>query len=262
MAAQGGHPRTWLVVASFVLCACTAHQDPAAVGGADAHTSDADSGRGHVADGGDSGRGGDGGAGDGGPYWAEAGSCEPASCASQGARCGSAEDGCGGSLSCGSCQAGEVCEGHECQMCTPTTCSQLDWQCGSGSDGCGSTLDCGACPSPAAESVTETCFEHRCCTPRSCPANACGDLPDGCGGSLDCGACPALIAGKICGHAAQVNVCVDVPRACSCELPFVCDPRNGSCCVPLACADLCRQGKYDGSDGCGAIIHCDACSTR
>jgi hypothetical protein len=54
----------------------------------------------------------------------------------------------------------------------------------------------------------------------------------------------------------------DQNPVCRCELPFVCDPRNGSCCMPLVCPDLCKQGAYDGSDGCGATIHCDACPMK
>ncbi len=40
--------------------------------------------------------------------------CVPRTCAEVGASCGSAPDGCGGTLSCGGCPAGEACETNQC----------------------------------------------------------------------------------------------------------------------------------------------------
>lgn len=251
MGAQGAHRRTWLHVAWFVLCGCAGAKKPAAVSGEDAGHPDVSI----AADGGslrptlDAGAGP---AGDGGPS-----SCQPASCESLGARCGTAQDGCGGSLDCGACPVGERCAGNACSGCVAKSCSELGWACGSGSDGCNATVDCGGCANGA------VCHEHQCCHPRTCPADACGDVPDGCGGTLRCAPCASVLPSKVCGRVSAL-ACVGpgasfAAPACSCELPFVCDPRNGSCCMPLACADLCRQGAYDGSDGCGATIHCDAC---
>ena len=77
--------------------------------------------------------------------------CEPSTCASVGAGCGSVPDGCGGTLSCGSCAAPQSCGGggvgNQCG-CTPSTCAALGANCGSVSDGCGGTLDCGSCSAP------------------------------------------------------------------------------------------------------------------
>lgn len=72
------------------------------------------------------------------------GPCAPATCASAGATCGAVADGCGGTLSCGDCSAGEVCSPQHACVCAPTgSCSGL--VCGSVPDGCGGVLACGTC---------------------------------------------------------------------------------------------------------------------
>ena len=261
MAGRGRHPRTWLYVACLVLCGCGGSKPPAAIGGGPGDGGlDASNAPAPAADGGRP-----NGLEEGGPGLqgaGEAGACQPASCESLSARCGQAEDGCGGSLDCGTCGQGELCDGSECRRCDAKSCGELGWQCGSGSDGCSGTLDCGDCSGSAADGGGERCHEHTCCSPRGCPADACGELPDGCGGHLNCGPCPMLVPGKVCGRVSAL-VCLgpdaDAQPGCSCELPAVCDPRNGNCCVPLTCADLCKTGAYDGSDGCGATLHCEAC---
>jgi hypothetical protein len=61
-------------------------------------------------------------------------------------------DGCGGTIDCGPCPAGELC-GIErpftcgpAPVCTPITCESAGAQCGALGDGCGNLLDCGPCP--------------------------------------------------------------------------------------------------------------------
>ena len=71
--------------------------------------------------------------------------CAPTSCAAKGAHCGSLPDGCGGTLSCGSCAAPETCGGggtpNVCGVaCTKTTCAAKGASCGTIPDGCGGTL--------------------------------------------------------------------------------------------------------------------------
>ncbi|HTU62553.1 MAG TPA: hypothetical protein VMF89_29030, partial [Polyangiales bacterium] len=210
MAAQGGHPHTWLCVACFVLCGCGSKK-PAAVGGGDGGSELVDAGDApsNAADGGEPGaelEGGSGGppgsGGEAGP-----GACVPASCESLGALCGEPADGCGGSLDCGTCGDGEMCDANECRSCTALSCEELGWQCGSGSDGCSGTVDCGTCSGTAADGGGEQCYEHACCIPRECPADACGEVSDGCGGNLDCGPCEAFVTGKMCGHVSAM-VCL------------------------------------------------------
>jgi chitodextrinase len=81
------------------------------------------------------------------------GSCTATTCSAQGKNCGSISDGCGGTLSCGSCTSPATCGGagtaNVCgTACTPATCSSLGDNCGSVSDGCGGTLNCGSCTAP------------------------------------------------------------------------------------------------------------------
>src|ERR1019366_8243998 len=82
--------------------------------------------------------------------------CTPETCASQKYTCGVAGDGCGGTLSCGSCTDPTYCGGggyNKCGgnngftpdggvACTPKTCAQLTFTCGISGDGCGGSLNC------------------------------------------------------------------------------------------------------------------------
>ena len=84
-----------------------------------------------------------------------ASSCIPLSCQDQGIECGMAGDGCGGTISCGDCPAGELCGGggvpSQCgtPTCTPLTCADVGANCGRVGDGCGGlTDDCGSCTPP------------------------------------------------------------------------------------------------------------------
>src|SRR5262249_53202992 len=53
--------------------------------------------------------------------------CVPTTCAAQGKNCGSLANGCGGTLSCGTCASGLVCTSNVC--CTPTTCAAQGKNC-------------------------------------------------------------------------------------------------------------------------------------
>lgn len=170
------------------------------------------------------------------------GNCIPTSCDKQGAQCGTAPDGCGETVQCGSCPAGEVCGGggqNKCgkNLCTPVTCADLGATCGVASDGCGATLQCGNCSAP------ETCGgggePNKCgCKPLECEADMCGKAPDGCGGLLQCGdKCPS---GEICGGGGA-NRCGTNP------------------CTPKTCAG---EGVECGNitDGCGNGLNCGQCT--
>lgn len=74
--------------------------------------------------------------------------CQPATCAELAADCGTVDDGCGGTLDCGGCQAPESCGGAGDENlcgCAPTTCAALGAECGPVPDGCGGAIDCGGC---------------------------------------------------------------------------------------------------------------------
>ena len=72
--------------------------------------------------------------------------CTPTTCAILGKNCGTFSDGCGGTLTCGTCSSGYTCNSGVCQ-CVPATCASLGKNCGTFSDGCGGTLTCGTCSS-------------------------------------------------------------------------------------------------------------------
>ena len=152
--------------------------------------------------------------------------CVPTTCAAHGMNCGSLSDGCGVTLSCGTCATGQVCTSNVC--CTPTTCAAQGKNCGSISDGCGVTLSCGTC------STGQVCTANVCCTPTTCAAQGktCGTISNGCGGTLSCGTCGA---GQVC-------------------------LSTNTCCAPTTCA---AQGWNCGNqpNGCGGTISCGNCPT-
>jgi len=82
--------------------------------------------------------------------------CTPTTCAGRNATCGSIDDGCGGTLDCGSCSGFDSCVNNVCQ-CTPKTCEELSASCGSIDDGCGTMLDCGSCHNANASCVNNFC---------------------------------------------------------------------------------------------------------
>jgi hypothetical protein len=55
------------------------------------------------------------------PIHLEIDSCTPTTCAAAGATCGQVADGCGGTLTCGTCAAGNVCSANAC-VCAPQSC--------------------------------------------------------------------------------------------------------------------------------------------
>ncbi len=146
-------------------------------------------------------------------------------------RCGVIPDGCGGTVTCPSCEF----------ECVPASCEDQGAECGYKADGCGDVLDCGACPDGqgCGVEVANQCGDLPACDPLSCEqAEAeCGFIGDGCGGAKDCGKCPA---GEICGL----------------KTPHKCDPPPQ--CVPTTCdAEDAECGTI--SDGCGDVIDCGNC---
>ena len=120
--------------------------------------------------------------------------------------CGAIGDGCGRSLDCAMCGAGQGCKNNLCidANCKPLTCDAVGFRfCGDIGDGCGGVLNCGTCPAGgtcgAAKSpnvcVPANCMPFQCATPGG--GQYCGVIGDGCGGTKDCGmACPD---GGVCG---------------------------------------------------------------
>jgi hypothetical protein len=135
--------------------------------------------------------------------------CVAITCDDLGAECGTAPDGCGGTIRCGACVAPMTCGGggiaKKCG-CTPVTCAEVGAECGSISDGCGGTVACKSCGFAL---VCGGGGPNRCgllpCVPKTCAelGAQCGRILDGCGKLLDCGPCPA---NKACG-VKQPNHC-------------------------------------------------------
>jgi hypothetical protein len=100
----------------------------------------------------------------------EVAACQPKTAAQAcgGLTCGGVPDGCGGTVTCGTCGAGQVCNGGTCGACVPLTCASAGATCGAIADGCGGTLACGSC------AVGQYCVAHRC---SACPAGKTWD-PD------------------------------------------------------------------------------------
>ena len=99
----------------------------------------------------------------------EQASCAPiTSCYNAGATCGVASDGCGGTLSCGACPSGQVCNSNNCYPanCQPSTCQQVGSNCGCSGDGCGGTICCGTCPTG---SYCNSIVCVQVCDPATCP---------------------------------------------------------------------------------------------
>jgi hypothetical protein len=74
------------------------------------------------------------------------GPCLPSTCADVGAACGVVADGCGGTLACGDCGAGQACSAQHVCVCAPSGACGVR-VCGVVQDGCGGTIPCGSCAS-------------------------------------------------------------------------------------------------------------------
>jgi hypothetical protein len=95
----------------------------------------------------------DGPTGNGSPFAPTLGSCMRLTCNEVNISCGTMSDGCGGTVTCGSCPAGEECgpthtSSQACftpAACVPVTCTQ-GYNCGVIPNECGVEINCGECP--------------------------------------------------------------------------------------------------------------------
>ena len=158
--------------------------------------------------------------------------CVPTSCAKLEASCGDYGDQCGGTLHCGICGQGLVCN-PATKTCVLQTdlCSSSD-SCGFLSDTCGNSYACGKTCSAGLK-----CQDNRCvaCEPVSCDGR-CGNIPDGCGGKAACGSCPS---GQVCD-----------------ALSFTC-----GVCKKVACTDYPAGTCGTLSDRCGGTLNCTCPTT-
>ena len=105
--------------------------------------------------------------------------CIQDNCSSLGYECGTASDGCGGTLSCGNCTTpGYTCASNRCAPpCIPQNCTSLGYSCGSWSDGCEGSFYCGTCNADQMclnghctlkpdTNIPQTCYVNQTCTIR------------------------------------------------------------------------------------------------
>ena len=186
--------------------------------------------------------------------------CSPKSCLQVGAACGSIDDGCGGTVDCGSCTAPDTCGGagveNQCG-CTVKSCAQLGVNCGEVDTGCGA-VDCGECSAP------ETCggggFDNQCgCTCELPHAQTvCG------GGDCQIESCDAGWADCDGNHAngceTGIDDDVDNCGACgsSCSFPNSVDSDcQGGTCVLGTCATGFDDCDGQADNGCEANLSAD-----
>ena len=107
--------------------------------------------------------------------------------------CGVIGNGCFGTIDCGACPSGQVCEAGICvggPSCTPLACQVATGKyCGNVGDGCGRAMDCGGCAATQTCSGSGLCVrdELRAAHLQRGTSRFCGTIGDGCGGTLDCG---------------------------------------------------------------------------
>jgi len=79
--------------------------------------------------------------------------------------CGVTNDGCGGTIECGTCPEAECgttvsCVNNICESCTPAIECTAGFNCGTEDNGCGGTIDCGTCTAECG--TTASCVDNIC----------------------------------------------------------------------------------------------------
>ena len=181
--------------------------------------------------------------------------CLPTTCQALGATCGAPDDGCGESLSCGSCAPNQICDGGDWTCdCSHVECGGIccgaDEICANGActcvpdcagkscgaaDGCGGACD-GPCPSDDSFCLGGVCQ----CLYESCGDTCCGKYDD-CMEGTCVTTCTPDCFGKLCGEA---NGCGDpCDGACLGDFQFC---QEGECtCIHLQCAGQCCDEGQD-----------------
>ena len=159
--------------------------------------------------------------------------CYPNSC--EGVDCGEIYDGCGGTLDCGDCSEGEVCNAAgKCvsQDTCSDTCDSLGYDCGT-QEICGEYEDCGSC------SEGEVCNAAGKCVSQDTCSDSCDSLGHDCGTQIICGEY------KDCGSCSEGYECVD-----------------GQCEPVDTCSDTCDSlGHECGTQEiCDDYVNCGDCS--
>ena len=199
--------------------------------------------------------------------------CAATTCEALGYTCGTAGDGCGGVLQCGTCNSPQYCGGggfSKCggnnglavdggNPCTAQTCTSLGFDCGPAGDGCGNLLQCGSCAPPGycGGGGPDKCGGSTyvapdggvVCNPQTCATlgYTCGVAADGCGGALQCGTCTAP---EFCGGGGYDK----------CGGSDGLEPDGAVACTPETCLSL---GATCGTvgNGCGGALECGTCAS-
>jgi hypothetical protein len=151
--------------------------------------------------------------------------------------CGSSSDGCGGTLSCGSCPSG----------------------------GCsGTTYVTYSCSSSGTCTASNSTNDSRCCTPKSqsaaCGSKVCGSASDGCSGTISCGNCPSDCSGftlrtYTCSSTGKCNLSNSVSNSSDCG--YISNPCNfsetGATNINSSC--LIPAGSTFGANGGDLVIN-------
>lgn len=206
--------------------------------------------------------------------------------------CGNVANGCGNSISCGTCTGPDICDEAtgQCDCIPPQTSEEACGarECGEVPNGCGGTYQCGPDNGDCTGTNEECSAAGVCeCVPpqtqaEACGSRECGTVPDGCGGNYQCGPNDGECTGP--NEQCQSGVCTCVPKtraeACGtrecgqvpdgCGGNYQCGPNDGTCpgaqdqcidgdcvCQPLTRAQACGDRECgEASDGCGGTYQC------
>jgi len=187
-----------------------------------------------------------------------------------GQNCDTASDGCGGTVSCGTCSGSTpACVNKKC-ACKAKTVTEacLNGQnCGTAADGCGGTVSCGTC-----SGSTPACVNNKCaCMPKTVAqaclnGQNCGTAADGCNGTVSCGTCsggtpdcvsnkcacasPKMACSGACTNVSSDNAhCGNCTTACDTGNGQACT--NGKCCTKQSARSLISAGGFDNSASLG-----------
>ena len=182
--------------------------------------------------------------------------CEPATCQSFAAECGTFPDMCSGpDLNCGGCPTGQQCNNGKCEgrPCVPVTaCSK--GQCGTITDGCSGKLDCGNCTAPEScggAGTTSQCGCTRKTKEDACGARQCGSVQDVCGGApIDCGSCAA---GKGCDTTGTCTTAACVSTRTCASLGYGCGVFMDDCYVIQDCGEDPRYSATSATSLCTSV---------
>ena len=169
--------------------------------------------------------------------------CEPTTCEAEEAECGEIDDGCGGTLECGTCENGEcgLMEPNVCG-CDPWSedefCTETGAECGvkTALDNCGvqRTVSCGGCDGGVCEN-DNTCS----CMPED-EQVLCNDNGLQCGG--------ATVQGPCGERQVECGTCDQFPAS-------ACQSDNTCACEPKTCSEVAGTcGVFP--DGCGGTVNC------